>query len=229
MLLCYLRDICAPKFKRALLSRTWSEIVTGLRTAIQAHCIMRYLCWKITRIFMKFLIISVCHWTLNRVICIQIATSESASVIHAYQHYASIRNQDSSVHIAACYGRKTVVPFLAIKILLLLYRVSTGYEANPASFAVGTAVHVPRVKQQEREADHSYPSSAEVNKDGAISTHTCSWSGARLIKHKDIFTLTYLLPLRLQTFACFQLNFIHSYDFHARSMFFLLALSIIIH
>jgi hypothetical protein len=47
------------------------------------------------------------------------------------------------------------------------------------------------VKRQGREADHSPPTSAEIENGGAIRSllHTSSWSGAQLIKHKDNFTL----------------------------------------
>jgi hypothetical protein len=48
----------------------------------------------------------------------------------------------------------------------------------------------PGVKLQEREADHSPPSSAEVKKGGAILPlpNMFSWHSALLIKHRENFT-----------------------------------------
>jgi hypothetical protein len=58
----------------------------------------------------------------------------------------------------------------------LLHRVDTGTGAYPASYAVGAGALSPRVKRRRREADHSPPSSIEVNNVGAIPPlpHTSS-------------------------------------------------------
>jgi hypothetical protein len=49
----------------------------------------------------------------------------------------------------------------------------------------------PGVKRQQREADHSSPPGTEVKNNGAIPSlsHTSSWYGASLIKHKEKFTV----------------------------------------
>jgi hypothetical protein len=49
-----------------------------------------------------------------------------------------------------------------------LYRVQTGFGAHPASYLTSTTDFSSGVKRQEREADHSSPSSAEIKNDGAI-------------------------------------------------------------
>jgi hypothetical protein len=49
-------------------------------------------------------------------------------------------------------------------ICLLLYIVQTGSGVHPASYPVATGVSLPGIKRQEREADHSPPTSAEVKK-----------------------------------------------------------------
>jgi hypothetical protein len=60
----------------------------------------------------------------------------------------------------------------------------------------------PRVKRLGREADHSPPSSAEVNNDGAIPPlpHMSSWHSDKLIKHRDYFIsrFNYLLNDRVK-------------------------------
>jgi hypothetical protein len=50
----------------------------------------------------------------------------------------------------------------------------------------------PEVKWLRYEADHSPPSGAEVKNGWTIPplTHTSSWRGAYLIKHRDNFTFT---------------------------------------
>jgi hypothetical protein len=50
---------------------------------------------------------------------------------------------------------------------------------------------VPGIKRSERDADHSPPSSAEVEKVGAIPPlpHMSSWHCASVIKHRDNFTI----------------------------------------
>jgi hypothetical protein len=59
----------------------------------------------------------------------------------------------------------------------------------------------PGVKRLGREADHSPPSSAEVKNGIAIPPlpHASSWHTAKLIKHRDNFTLPFIMlfPLAL--------------------------------
>jgi hypothetical protein len=64
------------------------------------------------------------------------------------------------------------------------------------------------VKRQGREFDHSPPSSAEVKNGGNIPplSHMSSWHSAELIKHRDNFTFTLPVPIRMAVFqvVCFQ-------------------------
>jgi hypothetical protein len=48
--------------------------------------------------------------------------------------------------------------------IFLLQDVQTGSGAHPASYPMGTGALSPRIKRQEREADHSLPINAEVKK-----------------------------------------------------------------
>jgi hypothetical protein len=52
-----------------------------------------------------------------------------------------------------------------------LYNVQTGYGAHQVSYTMGIRGCFPEATRQEREADHSPPSSAKVKNDGAISLH----------------------------------------------------------
>jgi hypothetical protein len=51
----------------------------------------------------------------------------------------------------------------------LLHSVQTGSWDHPSSYSMGTGGSFPEVKRQEREADHSPPSSAEVKNGRAVS------------------------------------------------------------
>jgi hypothetical protein len=75
--------------------------------------------------------------------------------------------------------------------LSLLHSIQTCCGAHPASYIMGTGLLPPGVKRPGREADHSHPSSTEVENGGGMSPlpHTSSWRGASLIKHRD-FTFT---------------------------------------
>jgi hypothetical protein len=53
-------------------------------------------------------------------------------------------------------------------IFFLLHNVQTGSVAQPASYAMGTGAVSPGVKRLGRETDHSHPSRAEVENNGAI-------------------------------------------------------------
>jgi hypothetical protein len=56
----------------------------------------------------------------------------------------------------------------------------------------------PGVQLEVREAERSLPSSAEDKNGEAITplSHTSSWHGACLIKHRDNFTFTFLQPCK---------------------------------
>jgi hypothetical protein len=89
--------------------------------------------------------------------------------VHALKSYFNhIRfNFDSSVGIALGYrlddwGSRVRFP-PGTGNFYIHYRVQTGYGAHPGSYAMGTRGSFPGVKPPEREADHSPPSSAEVN------------------------------------------------------------------
>jgi hypothetical protein len=60
---------------------------------------------------------------------------------------------------------------------------------------VSSGVSFSGGKQQRREADHSPPSSAEVENGGAKPplSHTSSWRKAQLIMHREMFTLFFYL------------------------------------
>jgi hypothetical protein len=64
----------------------------------------------------------------------------------------------------------------------LHHRVQNGSGAHPASYRMHTKGSFTGVKRQEREADHSPPSSAEVKECVELYLHspnTPSWRGAR--------------------------------------------------
>jgi len=70
---------------------------------------------------------------------------------------------------------------------------------HPASYPTETRGSFPGVKQPGREADHSPPSSAEVNEGVELyrqSPNTSSWLGAQL-NHSDNFTFTFLIQVKL--------------------------------
>jgi hypothetical protein len=71
------------------------------------------------------------------------------------------------VGIATGYGLEDP-GFRQDKTFSLLHSVQTGTQAHPASYPIGTGAISPGVKRPGREADHSPPSSAEVNNGGAI-------------------------------------------------------------
>jgi hypothetical protein len=76
----------------------------------------------------------------------------------------------------------------------LLHSAQTGSGAHPASCPMDTGGSFPGGKAVSgRETDHSFPSSAEVKKAGAIPPlpHTSSRCGAELIMHRGNFTLPY--------------------------------------
>jgi hypothetical protein len=88
----------------------------------------------------------------------------------------------SSVDIALGYGlddRGSRVRFPAGN-FSLHHRLHNGSGAHPASYPRGTGALFLGVKQPEREADHSPPSSAEVKMHGAIPPlpNMPSWRGA---------------------------------------------------
>jgi hypothetical protein len=63
----------------------------------------------------------------------------------------------------------------------LHHRVQNGSGAHPASYSMGTRDSFPGVKRSGREADHSPPSSVEVNECVELYLHspsTPSWRGA---------------------------------------------------
>jgi hypothetical protein len=62
----------------------------------------------------------------------------------------------------------------------LLHNVQTNSGIHPASYSIWTGYNFPGVKRPDREADYSYPSSAEVKNGGAIPSlaDTSSWRGA---------------------------------------------------
>jgi hypothetical protein len=62
----------------------------------------------------------------------------------------------------------------------LLHSVETIFGADPASHPMGTGENFLGVKRPEREADHSPPSTAEVENDGAVLpfSHMSSWRNA---------------------------------------------------
>jgi hypothetical protein len=62
-----------------------------------------------------------------------------------------------------------------------LHVVQNGSGTHPASYPMGTGGFSPEVKQMDREADHSPPTSAEVKKNVDLyihSPHTPSWRSA---------------------------------------------------
>jgi hypothetical protein len=65
-------------------------------------------------------------------------------------------------------GSTARVRFPAVQNFSLLHGVQTGSGAHPASYPMATGGSFSEVKWQEREADHSLPSNAEVKKGGAI-------------------------------------------------------------
>jgi hypothetical protein len=77
----------------------------------------------------------------------------------------------------------------------LLHIVHTGSGAHPAFCTVGTGDCFLGVKQPERVAYHSPPSSAEVKNGGAVHPlpHTCSGHNAELIKYIAMFTIFFCI------------------------------------
>jgi hypothetical protein len=76
-------------------------------------------------------------------------------------------------------GRRGSIPG-RVKIFFLLHSLQTGSGAHPVSFQIGTGDLSPMVNRPGREADHSPPSSAETQINGAISPlpRMSSWRSA---------------------------------------------------
>jgi hypothetical protein len=74
----------------------------------------------------------------------------------------------SAIEIATGYGLddqgEREFEFRQGKKFSLLHIVKTGSGVHPTSYKIGTGGSFPGVKRQERDADHSPPSSAEVKK-----------------------------------------------------------------
>jgi hypothetical protein len=92
-------------------------------------------------------------------------------------------SRGSAVGIATGYGldeRGVKVRVPVGSELSLLHIVQTGFEANPASYPMGTEGFSPGVKRQGREADHSPPASAEFKRMWIYHpfSHTSSWRSA---------------------------------------------------
>jgi hypothetical protein len=77
----------------------------------------------------------------------------------------------------------------------LVHSVQKGSGANSVPYSMDTDALSPGVKRQKREADHSSPSSAEVDNDGNITPlpDTSSWPGALLPKHREYITCMLLI------------------------------------
>jgi hypothetical protein len=95
------------------------------------------------------------------------------------------KSWDIPVGIATDYGLDSWM--IRIQILAeagnfsLQHHVQTGSEAHPVSYPVGTRGSFPGVKQPGHEADHSPPSSPEVEKSTDLYIHspnTFSWCDA---------------------------------------------------
>jgi hypothetical protein len=69
------------------------------------------------------------------------------------------------------------VQFLAVQDFSLLHSIQINSVAYPTSCPMGIRGSFPRLKRQERDADHSPPCSAEVKKSGAIPSlpHMSCW------------------------------------------------------
>jgi hypothetical protein len=111
------------------------------------------------------------------------ATGFTATLLYIYIHiphhtapHPKIR--DSSLGLVTCYGLNGSISGRG-KRYSLLHCVQSGSGDHPASYPMGTGGSFPGVKRLEREADHSHPSSAEINYDGAIPPlpHTSSLRG----------------------------------------------------
>jgi hypothetical protein len=84
------------------------------------------------------------------------------------------------------------------------YRVQTGSGVDPAPYPMGTVGFPPRIRRPGREADHSPPSSADVEKSGAIPPlprHVFrQWF---VVKHKgQLYLLLHVYYVHLD-FQCF--------------------------
>jgi hypothetical protein len=100
-----------------------------------------------------------------------IVISNSDSYLHNLSLFClkSVRSRDSSVGIETGYGAgRPGYDSRQGQEISLLHCVQTGSGAHPSSQPMGTGGSFPKVKRQEREADHSPPSSAEVKNGGAI-------------------------------------------------------------
>jgi hypothetical protein len=91
----------------------------------------------------------------------------------------------SSEHVI-CIWFKAVSEFIQP-----IYGNETGPGTHPASYTRVPGAVSSGIKRQGPEADHWPPPSAEFKNGGAILSlpHKSSWRGAKLIKHRDPFTL----------------------------------------
>jgi hypothetical protein len=78
-------------------------------------------------------------------------------------------SRDSSVGIVTGYGLDAEVQFPAGAIhFSLFHNVKTDSVVQPASYPICTGISFPGAKRPGREADYSYPSSAEVKNGEAV-------------------------------------------------------------
>jgi hypothetical protein len=94
----------------------------------------------------------------------------SVSVMHNifsnicyFSHICKSRDSSDGMETGYGFDGQGLIPARTF-----LHSIQTGSGANLDSCPVGTRGSFPWVKQPEREADHSPPSSAEVKNDGAI-------------------------------------------------------------
>jgi hypothetical protein len=96
-------------------------------------------------------------------------------VLLAFWRY--VLRWDSSVDLAMTRTGRPGFDSRQGQEIFLLHSVQTGSGANPDSYPMGAGALSPGVKWPRREADHSPPTSAAVNNDGAMLPlpHTSSW------------------------------------------------------
>jgi hypothetical protein len=101
------------------------------------------------------------------------------------QLFSDFDSRDSSVGIALGYGLEDRGPRVRFPPragnFSLHHRVQKGSGAHPASYLMGTRTLSLGVKRPEHEADHSPPSSVEVEVCVELYSHspnTSSWRGA---------------------------------------------------
>jgi len=81
--------------------------------------------------------------------------------------------------------------------MYLLQRFHNGYGAKPASYRMGIGLLSPEVKQQERKADLSYQSHANITNDWWTNYKTLL-SNAIIACHLDKFLYVYSVKLMKQ-------------------------------